>query len=326
MRSLSHNIEQVAETNATVLIRGESGVGKEVVAKTIHFSSPRSRHPFVKVNCAALPAELLESELFGHEKGAFTGAYRRKGGTFELADGGTIFLDEIGDMPTALQAKLLHVLQDHAFTRVGGREIIKVDVRVIASTNRNLEVAMREGRFREDLYYRLKVVTLYVPPLRDRREEIPVLASRFLRLFNEQFHRDIALSPESMRLLTDYSWPGNVRELENMIKRVVVLRNERLLHEELTVAIDAVPPPNGPARRPALEPAQTGTLRDIVRRAALSAQREALLEVLEGVHWNRAEAARRLGISYKSLLYKIDQSGLARKRSLRPAAEDGLTA
>ena len=326
MRRLSRNVEQVADTNATVLIRGESGVGKEIVAKTIHYSSPRARHPFVKVNCAALPAELLESELFGHEKGAFTGAYRRKGGTFELADGGTIFLDEIGDMPIGLQAKLLHVLQDHEFARVGGREIIKVDVRVIASTNRNLEVAMREGRFREDLYYRLKVVTLYVPPLRDRRDEIPALACRFLRLFNEQFHRDLSLSPESMRLLTDYSWPGNVRELENMIKRVVVLRNERLLAEELTVAIEAVPPLNGAPRRSPTETAKATTLREIVRRAALSAQREALLEVLERVHWNRAEAARRLGISYKSLLYKIDQSGLARKRSARRAGEDGLTA
>jgi two-component system, NtrC family, response regulator AtoC len=320
MRSLRHNIAQVAETNATVLIRGESGVGKEVVAKSIHHSSPRARYPFVKVNCAALPAELLESELFGHEKGAFTGAYRRKAGTFELADGGTIFLDEIGDMPIALQAKLLHVLQDHEFTRVGGRDLIKVDVRVIASTNRNLETAMRAGRFREDLYYRLKVVTLYVPPLRDRREEIPGLTARFLHLFNTQFHRDIALNPESLRLLMDYAWPGNVRELENMIKRVVVLRNERLLNEELTAAMDAMPPPSRSSRRPEL--AKASTLRDVVRHAALSAQRQALLEVLERVHWNRAEAARRLGISYKSLLYKIDQSGLARKRAPQRAEGD----
>jgi two-component system response regulator AtoC len=323
MQSLRRSIEQVADTNATVLIRGESGVGKEVVAKTIHYSSPRSRHPFVKVNCAALPAELLETELFGHEKGAFTGAYRRRVGTFELADEGTIFLDEIGDMPIALQAKLLHVLQDHEFTRVGGQELIKVEVRVIASTNRDLERAIREGRFREDLYYRLKVVTLQVPPLRERREEIPGLALRFLRSFNEQFHREMALSAESLRLLTAYAWPGNVRELENMVKRVVVLRNERLLQEELGVAIAAAAGPNGTPGPTAAGRVTGGTLRDIVRRAALTAQRDALLEVLEGVHWNRAEAARRLGISYKSLLYKIDQSGLARKRSPRPGSEDG---
>ena len=192
MRALLHDILQVANTNATVLIQGESGVGKEIVAKTLHFVSNRRRRPFVKVNCASLPGELLESELFGHEKGAFTGAYRRKPGKFEIAEHGTIFLDEIGEMPLVLQAKLLHVLQDHEFGRVGGAEIIAADVRVGAATNRPLEKAVQEGSFREDLYYRLKVVDLYVPPLRERREEIAGLARAFVQRFNEQTAKEPA--------------------------------------------------------------------------------------------------------------------------------------
>jgi two-component system response regulator AtoC len=316
MRALRTKIEQVADTSATVLIRGESGVGKELVAKAIHHASPRADHPFVKVNCAALPAELLESELFGHEKGAFTGAYRRKPGKFETASSGSILLDEIGDMPLALQAKLLHVLQDHEFARVGGSELIRVDLRVIAATNRDLEDAVRRGQFREDLYYRLKVITLRVPPLRERREEIGALARAFVERFNTEFGRSLTLRPESVALLSAYDWPGNVRELENMMKRVVALQSEDLLAEELVPA-DAI-------QRPELEPQATPaplTLRQLARQASVDAQREAIRDVLERVQWNRAEAARLLNISYKGLLYKMDQCGLSRKRTRRSSAE-----
>ena len=319
MRALLHDIQQVADTNATVLVQGESGVGKEVVAKTVHFASSRRRRPFVKVNCASLPGELLESELFGHEKGAFTGAYRRKPGKFEIAERGTIFLDEIGELPLGLQAKLLHVLQDHEFGRVGGAEVITADVRVVAATNRPLEKAIQEGTFREDLYYRLKVVELFVPPLRERREEITGLARTFVTRFNEQFQREVTLGAESLRLLRDYPWPGNIRELENMMKRVVVLQNEGLLRQEL--AGKTIRPPSPPAGGSfATEKDPHQTLKEIARQAALDAQREAIRNILERVHWNRAEAARLLGISYKTLLYKIDQCGLARKRA-RPGQE-----
>jgi transcriptional regulator with GAF, ATPase, and Fis domain len=318
MRALFRDIRHVADTNATVLIQGESGVGKEVSAKTIHFVSNRRRRPFVKINCASLPADLLESELFGHEKGAFTGAYRRKPGKFEIAERGTIFLDEIGELPLALQAKLLHVLQDQEFSRVGGGEMLRVDVRVIAATNRPLDKAVADQTFREDLYYRLKVVDLYVPPLRERREEIPRLARTFIERFNAQFQRDVTLSETSLRALIDYSWPGNVRELENMMKRIVVLQTEHQLVDELGPKIVERPPEGRSlhlAGRAETADPNAGTLKEIARRAALDAQREAIREVLERVHWNRAEAARVLGISYKTLLYKFDQCGLARKRS-----------
>jgi two-component system response regulator AtoC len=312
MRAMRRHIEQVADTNATILIRGESGVGKELVGRAIHAASARRDRPFVKVNCAALPTELLESELFGHEKGAFTGAYRRKPGKFELADGGSISLDEIGDMPLPLQAKLLHVLQDSEFARVGGSDLLRVDVRVIASTNRDLEAAVRASAFREDLYYRLKVIALVVPPLRERRDEIVPLAQMFVRRFNEEYDRRMALSPESLRMLLAYGWPGNVRELENMMKRTVVLGSEEALQEELR---SLAPPPLKVVPAPPAGP--VNTLRQIARRAAVEAQREAIRDVLDRVHWNRAEAARLLNISYKALLYKIDQCGLARKRPRR---------
>jgi two-component system, NtrC family, response regulator AtoC len=318
MRALWEAIVYVAETNATVLVSGESGVGKELAAKAIHGASPRRERRFVKVNCAALPGELLESELFGHDKGAFTGAYRRKLGKFELAHGGTIFLDEIGDMPVGLQAKLLHVLQDHEIVRIGGTETIEVDARVIAATNRDLAAAVRTGQFREDLYYRLRVVHLRVPPLRERREEIQLLAVSFLERFNREFRREMALSQESLGLLAEYDWPGNVRELENMIKRVVVLRREDLLREEIQghLAARVVPPlPAAPSAAPPTPSQQIRTLKEIARRAAIEAQREALLEILERVRWNRAEAARQLRMSYRALLYKMEQCGLGPRRS-----------
>ena len=211
MRAIFTVIENIADTDATVLLRGESGVGKDRIARAIHARSARPQGPFVKVNCAAIPQGLMECELFGHEKGAFTGAHRRKPGQFEFANKGTIYLDEIAELPLALQAKLLHVLQDFRFSRVGGHGVIDVDIRVIAATNRNLEEAMARGEFREDLYYRLNVVEIWVPPLRERREEIPGLASLFLAKFNEQYGRQKQLSPETIARLTAHPWSGNVR-------------------------------------------------------------------------------------------------------------------
>ncbi len=282
MRAILAIIENIADTDAMVLIRGESGVGKDLVARAIHTQSARRHGPFVKVNCAAIPSELLESELFGHEKGAFTGAHRRKPGQFEYAKGGTIYLDEIAELPPALQAKLLHVLQDFRFARVGGHGLIEVDARVIAATNRDLEHALARGEFREDLYYRLNVVELRIPPLRERREEIPRLAAWFLARFNNQYGRQKQISPETLARLTEHAWSGNVRELENIVRRMVV---------------------------PVLM--VTESLREIARRGAREAERQALAEVLERVRWNRAEASRILKVSYKTLLHKIAECELA---------------
>jgi two-component system response regulator AtoC len=303
MRAIRSVIESIADTDTTVLIRGESGVGKDLVARAVHAASTRRHGPFVKVNCAAIPHGLLESELFGHEKGAFTGAYRRKPGQFEYANKGTIYLDEIAELPLGLQAKLLHVLQDFRFSRVGGHGLIDVDTRVIAATNRDLEEAMTRGEFREDLYYRLNVVEIRVPPLRERREEIPMLASWFLAKFNAQYRRQKQLLPETIARLREYSWSGNVRELENAIRRLVVLTDGEQAVEALVTR-----GPNGHAA--AARPLVTEGLREIARRGAREAERKALEEVLEHVGWNRAEASRILKVSYKTLLNKICECGL----------------
>jgi len=321
MRAVKEIVEQVADTNATVLIRGESGVGKDIVARAIHYAGRPHSQPFVKVNCAACPMDLLESELFGHEKGAFTGAYQRKLGKFESANKGTIFLDEIGELPVALQAKLLHVLQDHEFPRVGGREMIQIDTRVIASTNRNLEVALSNGQFREDLYYRLDVVEIHVPPLRERKEEIPILANYFLDKFNQRREQRVDLPPETLTLFTEYPWPGNVRELENIILRLVVLRNVPQIYEEIITRLKCLSPkqsgPKDPTEtfQPPTNPEILPGLREVVRRAAQEAERKAIREVLDRVHWNRSEAARLLKVSYKTLLSKINDCGLASKHT-----------
>jgi two-component system response regulator AtoC len=234
MQPVMTMVDRVADNDVSVLLRGESGVGKEVIAREIHRRSPRRAHPFVKVNCAALPADLLESELFGHERGAFTGAASTRVGKFEFAQHGTILLDEIGEMPQALQAKILHVLQDHEFTKLGSNRSVEVDVRVIAATNRDLEAMMRQGTFREDLYYRLQVIEVHVPPLRERREEIPQLIEFFLLKFASVYHRP-PLRPSLVlqETLLSYEWPGNIRELENMMKRLVVLQDETLILAEL---------------------------------------------------------------------------------------------
>ena len=308
MRAIRELIDDIATTDATLLIRGESGVGKDLIARAVHAASARREGPFVKVNCAAIPQELLESELFGHEKGAFTGAHRRKPGQFEFANQGTIYLDEIGELPLALQAKLLHVLQDFQFSRVGGLTPIDVDARVIAATNRRLEEAMAQGEFREDLYYRLNVVEIEVPPLRERREEIPALVAWLLRKFNAQYGRHKQLAPETLTRLMAHKWSGNVRELENVIRRMVVLADG-----ERDFAVQAArisPVCAGSPRRMQPTLSVTEGLREIARRGARDAERDALSEVLEHVRWNRAEAARILKVSYKTLLNKIAECGL----------------
>ena len=223
MQEVFESVYRVADSKATVILYGESGTGKELIAKAIHYMSPRAKESFVKFNCASIPEGLLESELFGHEKGAFTGAITARKGRFELAHGGTILLDEVGDLPINLQPKILRVLQEREFERVGGEKTIKVDVRLIAATSRNLEELVSKGKFREDLFYRLNVVPIFMPALRERREDIPLLVEYFLKKFNEENNKNISLSAEALRILADYNWPGNVRELENTMERLVVM-------------------------------------------------------------------------------------------------------
>jgi two-component system response regulator AtoC len=307
MRDIQAVIEQAARADVTVLICGETGVGKELVARAIHAHSPRRRAAFVKVNCAAMPRELLESELFGHERGAFTGAHQRKPGRFELADGGTIFLDEIGELHPALQAKLLHVLQDGEFSRVGGRHNIRVDVRVICATNRDLAREVAANRFREDLFYRLNVINIFVPPLRERREEIPALVGYFVQRYSRLFNfPEREVTPETLQAFMHYHWPGNIRELENFIKRMIVLQDFTLPRTLAAPPVTAAPPA-------APEPfaATKGlSLKEISRRAVLEAEREVICRALEQCRWNRVKTAKMLKISYRALLYKIKDMGL----------------
>jgi two-component system response regulator AtoC len=318
MREVRDIIEQVADTDITVLVRGESGTGKELVARALHRLSSRVERPFVKVNCAALPSELLESELFGFEKGAFTGAQRRKLGKFEYANHGTIFLDEISEMHPALQAKLLQVLQDGEFSRLGGESDVRVDTRVIAATNRNLEQAVQDGSFREDLFYRLNVVTVQIPALRDRKDAIPLLVDHFLNMYNRQYGKSVKqLQPETLERFHAYQWPGNVRELENMVKRMVVLGNESALVEEITHRIGAAGSVSGPESPFDLETVGADLaegkgvdLKAIAKRAAQIAEKRVIERVLDQTRWNRKEAAERLQISYKALLYKMKENGL----------------
>jgi transcriptional regulator with PAS, ATPase and Fis domain len=295
---------RVAATPATVLLRGESGVGKEAVARMIHALSARRAGPFVKVNCAAVPASLLESEFFGHERGAFTGAVARQRGRFEQAQGGTLFLDEVGELPSEVQAKLLHVLQDGRFARVGGTESLAADVRIVAATNRDLEAAVASGEFRADLYYRLNVVEIRVPPLRDRPADIVPLVEYFLQRFNAEYGRAVAMGPETLRLFRRYPWPGNVRELENYVRRVVVLDGDEPVAAELRVRLGE------PAASP--RAGDPDGLKAVARQAARAAERAAILAVLERTRWNRLRAARALGISYRALLYKLQAYGLGR--------------
>jgi two-component system response regulator AtoC len=322
MKEVRDIIEQVADTDITILVRGESGTGKELVARTLFQLSGRRDQAFVKVNCAALPSELLESELFGFEKGAFTGAQKRKLGKFEFANHGTIFLDEISEMHPNLQAKLLQVLQDGEFSRLGGESDVHVDTRIIAATNRNLEEAVADGSFREDLYYRLNVVTVQLPPLRDRKDAVPLLVDHFLRKNNEQYNKNVRqLTPSTMAVFMQYHWPGNVRELENMVRRMVVLGNEQAVLDEISARGLGEKGPERAADPLDLESlgATFGEggmidLKAVSRRAAQVAEKRVIERVLQHTRWNRKEAAEKLQISYKALLYKMKENGLSEGR------------
>ncbi len=317
MLKIRQQILQIAPVDVPVFISGESGVGKEVVARMIHLRSLRRQQPFVKVNCAALPGELLESELFGYEQGAFTGAVRAKPGKFEQAHKGTIFLDEIAEMSPHLQAKLLHVLQDNQYSRLGGRSVITVDVRVLAATNMPVQEAMQSGRFREDLYYRLNVLSIHIPPLRERTMEIPLLFQHFLQKYSEKFQKP---TPEPSKHLIEaamrYQWPGNLRELENFTKRYVILEDDEGSFRELlemTTAQQRLAPP----QHETMPTREQGGLKALVRGLRDEAEAEAIAQALEKTRWCRKDAAKMLGISYKALLYKMRQFNLDSGRGSR---------
>jgi Nif-specific regulatory protein len=308
MRQVYEQIAQVAQSSTTALIRGESGTGKELIAHAIHYSSPRAKKPFVKVSCAALPDALIESELFGYERGAFTGADARKRGRFELAHGGTLFLDEIGELNLQTQVKLLRVLQEGEFERLGGTETLKVDVRLITATNRDLELAIKERQFREDLYYRLNVFSIFVPPLRDRRPDIMLLADHFLLEYSRKHHRRIRrIATPAIDMLMSYHWPGNVRELENTIERAVLTCDGQVIH--------------GHDLPPALQTAEaSGTLMQTSLADAVEKyEKDLILDALKSARGNRARAARLLGSTERIIGYKVLKYGIEPKRFSSPA-------
>jgi two-component system NtrC family response regulator len=298
MEDVLNLVGRVAGSNATVLLRGESGTGKELIARAIHYHSPRASRPLIKVNCAALPETLLESELFGHEKGAFTGAMARRIGRFEAADKGTLFLDEIGDIPPSVQVKLLRVLQEKEFERIGGNETIKVDVRLVAATNRDLEKAMKEGSFREDLYYRLNVVTVVLPPLRERKEDIPALMEHFLRKYSRENEKKIAgVTVETRDLLMRYSYPGNVRELENIIERAVVLsKGETITSADIPLHLKTME-----SEEKICVAKRDGSLTETLD----TVERGIIMDALKAAGGVQTRAAEKLGISERVLRYKL---------------------
>ncbi|KMP11706.1 hypothetical protein UR09_01975 [Candidatus Nitromaritima sp. SCGC AAA799-A02] len=307
IRQVIERVRRVAESDVSVLILGESGTGKEIVAQAVHAHSSRRNGPFIKVNCAAVPQDLLEAEFFGYEKGAFTGAVKNRRGKFEQADGGTLFLDEIGDMALSTQIKILRAIQENEFERVGGEESIKTDIRLVTATNKDLERAVSEGEFREDLYYRLNVVSLPLPPLRERREDIPMLAEHFLKLYNKKFEKNIeSISAEAMDLLLNYSWPGNIRELENVIQRGIVLACKNILERQ--DLMDVYPPLAEPGTADML--GSSGRLQDKVEAVVCAAEKRLILEALREENWKRQETADRLGISRKSLHNKMKKYGI----------------
>jgi len=311
MRDLRQRVEKLAGANIPVLIQGESGTGKELIARLIHLHSPWASGPLVKVNCPAIPGTLLESELFGYEKGAFTGANGTKPGRVEMAHRGTLFLDEISELEPGLQAKLLQLLQDGQFCRIGAQEDKKVEVRVVCATNRELEHEIETGSFRADLFYRINVVNLRLPRLRERSHDIPALVNYFLGHYNEKYNcRAQMPSTHTMSLLERYHWPGNIRELENLIKRYVILGNEEVISSDLVSHQPEFFNPDINVDGPI-------SLKTITRQATRELERKVILKVLQAHHWNRKQAARALSISYRALLYKIRDAGLPPKRSTR---------
>lgn len=304
MKNIFSLIKQVADSKLTVLIQGESGTGKELVAKAVHFNSSRKNKPFIDVNCAAIPDTLMESELFGHQKGAFTGAYERKLGRFELANGGTLFLDEIGDLSLSNQSKILRFLQERQFTTIGGSKPVMVDVRVIAATNKNLEKSMRDGSFRDDLYYRMNVFPIFIPPLRERKEDIPLLVNHFIRKSAQQGKDVKGISHKALELLNNYHWPGNVRELENVVERAVALCSKSIISP-------------GDLPQNTREGVGLGADEDAVLEGKLSFdeaqetfERNIILKALEKANYVQSRAAELLGVSRRILKYKIDRWGI----------------
>jgi Nif-specific regulatory protein len=307
-------IKNIAPTPATVLLLGESGVGKELFAKTIHKFSDRADKPFIKINCAAIPEDLLESELFGYEKGAFTGAYTTKKGKFELANGGTIFLDEIGDMPISLQAKILRVLQEKEVERIGSAKPIKVDVRVIAATNKNLEDMVNQGTFREDLYYRLNVIPVYIPPLRERKEDIPVIINYFINKFNKEYGKQVVISEELMQLFLEYEWPGNVRQLQNTIERMVILSKKDVLTPEdlpKDIKID-----KKPVKKPETHFANIKTTPSKLElpKTVEEIEKEAIINALEKTNYVVKHAAKLLGMTPRQVRYRMEKYRIPLKK------------
>jgi len=315
MQAVRDRLSKLAGANVPVLIQGESGTGKDIIARMIHANSPWRTGPWVKVNCPAIPGTLLESELFGYEKGAFTGAYGTKPGRVEMAHRGTLFLDEISELDLGLQSKLLQLLQDGQFCRIGAQEDKKVEVRVVCATNRKLEQEIESGTFRADLFYRINVVNLHMPALRERASDIPDLVDYFLAYYNRKYNsRAIPISDELMARLRKYHWPGNVRELENLIKRYVILGDEEVISSDLspreTDFFNAEIPIDGQI-----------SLKKLTRQAVRELERKVILKVLQAHHWNRKQSARALSISYRALLYKIRDAGLPSNRSVRRGTE-----
>jgi two-component system, NtrC family, response regulator AtoC len=314
MQTLRARMNKVASANVPVLIQGESGTGKDIIARMTHALSPWKSGPFVKVNCPAIPGTLLESELFGYEKGAFTGAYGSKPGRVELAHRGTLFLDEISELDLALQSKLLQLLQDGQFCRIGAQEDKKVEVRVVCATNRNLENEIENGTFRQDLFYRINVVNLQLPPLRERKIDVEPLANYFLEYYNRKYNcRARDLSAETLATLQKYHWPGNIRELENLMKRYVILGSEDVISSDLLARNEQQ------FFNPDINLDGPISLKKLTRQATRELERKIILKVLQAHHWNRKQAARALSISYRALLYKIRDAGLPSNRTRRPA-------
>ena len=311
MQNVFKAVGRVAQTNATVMISGESGCGKELIAKAIHSNSPRKNHPFIRIDCGTIPEGLMESELFGHEKGAFTGAIAAKTGRLELAANGTLFFDEVGELSPSLQVKLLRAIQEKEFERVGGNETFRIDVRIIAATNKKLAEMVEQGKFREDLYYRLHVVPIHVPPLRERPEDIPLLIEHFVHLFAEAAGVPLPLiTQEAKDLLQRYSWPGNVRELSNVLERAVIMSRGVIDCNDLPGLHNAMLPPRGlPEAQDTLNVSMEGTLREMMH----AVERALIVQVLKKHGGNRVKTAQALDISRRALLYKLDEYGLGER-------------